>query len=441
MIYTDFMITNFLMNNLNKINSGNLYFDIIFINIITLFLIYINNYNISFVSNYFDNFIDYFNKTNKIVFTATEKTQSKKFRAIMHYVSKNNSNIKSIIEICKWDIYTYKEEYSFYRVEQFNKFEIYNNIYGKIYKKNKYDEKNKEQIEYIYFEISSKKYNINELQNWIDDKLNEYNFYLIHKNNKQQLIDISYYNKELKIISNNWNSNTTFDNRFFTNKDKIIDNINFFINNELWYKEKGIPYTLGFLLYGNPGCGKTSFIKSIINLTGFNAIVIKLCDNFDFTKLKDIIYKDELTQDIIIPTNKRIIVFEDIDCMTDIIIDRDIDNKSKSKIKSNYNNNLSYLLNILDGLNETNGRIIIMTTNKPEVLDKALIRPGRIDNIINFTNATIDDITNTLKHFYNEKIINEIDNNVNLKYKHAEIVNICKNTNNINDAIIKINSK
>ena len=48
------------------------------------------------------------------------------------------------------------------------------------------------------------------------------------------------------------------------------------------------------------------------------------------------------------------------------------------------NNNLSFFLNIIDGLNECSGRIIIMTTNKIDYLDKAIIRPGRIDIKINF---------------------------------------------------------
>merc|ERR1719410_800686 len=41
--------------------------------------------------------------------------------------------------------------------------------------------------------------------------------------------------------------------------------------------------------------------------------------------------------------------------------------------------NLSGLLNVLDGVVDTPGRILIMTSNHPEKLDPALIRPGRID--------------------------------------------------------------
>jgi chaperone BCS1 len=49
---------------------------------------------------------------------------------------------------------------------------------------------------------------------------------------------------------------------------------------------------------------------------------------------------------------------------------------------------LSGLLNAIDGVASHEGRILIMTTNKPEELDKALVRPGRVDMQVGFTNAT-----------------------------------------------------
>lgn len=49
---------------------------------------------------------------------------------------------------------------------------------------------------------------------------------------------------------------------------------------------------------------------------------------------------------------------------------------------------LSGLLNAIDGVASHEGRVLIMTTNKPESLDAALIRPGRVDMQVAFTNAT-----------------------------------------------------
>ena len=55
---------------------------------------------------------------------------------------------------------------------------------------------------------------------------------------------------------------------------------------------------------------------------------------------------------------------------------------------------LGTLLELMDGLVEFPGRIIIMTTNHPEVLDPALLRPGRIDMHIHFSKMRGTDIAN-----------------------------------------------
>ncbi len=107
----------------------------------------------------------------------------------------------------------------------------------------------------------------------------------------------------------------------------------------------------------------------------------------------------------------------------------------------NIYNNLSYLLNILDGIQECPGRIIIMTTNKPEKLDKALIRPGHIDYNINFTKATIDDIINIIKFYWNidnDIIINKLNDMI---YTHAEIINLCRISNTYIDFLNSIKFK
>ena len=103
-------------------------------------------------------------------------------------------------------------------------------------------------------------------------------------------------------------------------------------------------------------------------------------------------------------------------------------------LSSNSNNNLSYLLNMFDGINECSGRIIIMTSNKPEVLDKALIRPGRIDIKLNFQKCTRYDAMCLINlfwntHFQEEQLLPDID----MKYTSADIYSIFRSTNDFED--------
>jgi hypothetical protein len=61
---------------------------------------------------------------------------------------------------------------------------------------------------------------------------------------------------------------------------------------------------------------------------------------------------------------------------------------------------LSGLLNVLDGVVDTPGRILIMTTNHPEMLDPALIRPGRIDKKIMLGYMASPDVISMLEHYF-----------------------------------------
>jgi SpoVK/Ycf46/Vps4 family AAA+-type ATPase len=106
-----------------------------------------------------------------------------------------------------------------------------------------------------------------------------------------------------------------------------------------------------------------------------------------------------------------------------------------SLLETNNDNNLSNFLNILDGIQECPGRIIIMTTNKPDILDPALIRSGRIDYKIEFTFATLKDVENIIKFYwdYHEEI--KLNSVINLKYSHADIVNFCRLSNDVFETI------
>ncbi len=61
---------------------------------------------------------------------------------------------------------------------------------------------------------------------------------------------------------------------------------------------------------------------------------------------------------------------------------------------------LSGLLNAIDGVASHEGRVLVMTTNKPEKLDDALIRPGRVDLQVAFGNATQGQVKELFERMY-----------------------------------------
>jgi hypothetical protein len=306
-------------------------------------------------------------------------------------------------------------------------------------------------------EIYSYILNVEELRAFI--KKVEYN-YTIKMQNK--LGDRLYYFNDIstgKINKNDYNKLPPFvsftmkpfvTNRMFKNiigvESKMIERrVNFFKKNKKWYDDKGIPYTLGLLLSGPPGGGKTSTIKCVANEMGRHIINVKLHKHITRIQMENLFFNDTINvtqngknEQFIIPIYNRIYVFEDIDCQeNDIVLERkeslpELIEKDKpireEDVTINEKLSLSCLLNILDGILETPGRIIIMTTNFPKLLDKALIRPGRIDLICEFTKCTNEMIIEFIESFHDIKLNANEKNKIMLlepyKYTPAEMTKI-----------------
>jgi hypothetical protein len=216
----------------------------------------------------------------------------------------------------------------------------------------------------------------------------------------------------------------TFDNVFFEQRSKVRKHVDFFLTRKDWYEKKGIPYTLGFMFHGDPGCGKTSSVKAIANTARRHIINIHLSQIRTKAQLTHLFYNDDIyvydgskTEKYTIPIHERLYVIEDIDAMGDAIMSRNFKKPEPKKEKTADEAwaaahaedepeqiDLSFLLNLLDGTLESSGRIIAISSNYPERIDKALIRPGRIDMIVQFRKCNRQILQEMVTSFYDKEI-------------------------------------
>jgi hypothetical protein len=150
------------------------------------------------------------------------------------------------------------------------------------------------------------------------------------------------------------------------------------------YNRRGIPYHRAYLLTGPPGCGKTSSVKAVTQALGLDLWYAQLSELEKDAKLVDML------SDV---RAGGILLLEDIDSFSAATARGDERNKVSA----------SGLLNALDGVATPHGLVTILTTNHPEKLDPALVRPGRIDRILEFENPDSETIHRHFEFFYGHK--------------------------------------
>jgi chaperone BCS1 len=142
------------------------------------------------------------------------------------------------------------------------------------------------------------------------------------------------------------------------------------------YQSRSMPYRRGYLFYGPPGTGKSSLSTAIAGEFGLDLYEVKVPSISNDGDL------EQMFQEI---PPRCIVLLEDIDAVwtggrearSERLTSDSASERSATPSLSNVT--LSGLLNVLDGVGSQEGRLVIMTTNKPDQLDAALTRPGRID--------------------------------------------------------------
>ena len=404
---------------------------------------------------------------------------SDSYRAIFKYITNNifdTERVHFIKEVYSRESSSYynrnnesenenENEKEMFVVNSCNPFLLEDDIYCCVQKDDEHnntnnDEKDKIKMERITIKIYSYERTMKEIYDFLNRIKKEYLESIKEKRLYKRFIyslektDYETSNRECWSECE-FESNRKFENTFFEKKKEIIEQIDFFINNKDWYDKMGIPYNLGICLHGLPGTGKTSFVKALANYTDRNIIQLSLKLIETKQQLVSFFYEKIYTETNKTPCefSNKIILLEDIDCSSDILFQRDendetnknkinnttysvnsnnstdiskqlvenikVDNKTKNKVT------LDDVLNLFDGVCETPGRIIIITTNYYSKLDTAFTRPGRFDITIEMKKANTQMICDLFFMFFKKRFPKKnIPSIKNYEFTPAELVNM-----------------
>ena len=168
-------------------------------------------------------------------------------------------------------------------------------------------------------------------------------------------------------------------------KDQVLSDVRKFLDAEsrAWYLEHGIPYKRTFLLYGPPGCGKSSLIRAVASHFDCSVCMTSLANR----ELEDA----DLRMAMCSVPQKAVVAFEDVDALF---------GHHRERSEGSHSVTFSGLLNALDGVADPRGTVIFLTTNYKNRLDPALVRAGRCDVQVELTYAVDEQLKQSFKRFY-----------------------------------------
>lgn len=172
--------------------------------------------------------------------------------------------------------------------------------------------------------------------------------------------------------------------------ESLLEDANRFFESHQWYGERGVPWRRGYMLHGPPGTGKTSLVMALAGHLHKPLYTISLSG-----KASD----SSVLEAFRTVARNSILLIEDVDGVRS---SRDRTSDAESG-KGAEKLTLSGLLNAIDGVSSSEGRLLIMTTNSPEVLDPALVRSGRVDRWEKLGLSGVDEAVRMFERFFPDR--------------------------------------
>lgn len=154
-------------------------------------------------------------------------------------------------------------------------------------------------------------------------------------------------------------------------KQKLRETIEWPLSHPDTFKRLGVHPPKGILLYGPPGCSKTLTAKALATEAGLNFLAVKGPELFN----KFVGESERAVREIFRKAraaSPSIIFFDEIDALS----------STRGEGEAGGDRVLTSLLNEMDGIEALVGVTILAATNRPEVIDPALMRPGRLDRLV-----------------------------------------------------------
>ncbi|KAF9285421.1 spermatogenesis associated protein 5 [Mortierella alpina] len=158
-------------------------------------------------------------------------------------------------------------------------------------------------------------------------------------------------------------------------KQKLKESVEWPLQHPEAFIRMGIRPPKGILLYGPPGCSKTLMAKALATQAGLNFIAVKGPELFS----KWVGESEKAVREVFRKAraaSPSIVFFDEIDALT---VKRGGGDDGGSSVADRV---LSQLLNELDGIEPLVNVTVVAATNRPDIMDPALMRPGRIDRIL-----------------------------------------------------------